>query len=291
VKWISKEFLLAVCGSLLIALIAISWSRPLVQGPPPKATEGPERAAQGQQKGDASSYARFRSYIDASAGYCTSERPNAPSEWRKKFICESKITDAIIAVLTFFLAIFTGLLVWVGARQERTTRQQMRAFVYLNNGSIVNVTNPENPQALPGYKPTGAELGYPELGPLAILTITNSGSTPAYNVVHWAGIAFDDFPVPKSLPKRLMTPTAPTSILPPNGINTKNIRIPSPLDSQDVTGLRAGTKAIYIYGEITYMDAFRRKRRTDYRLFHNAQTGNIGVVTDLSWAEGGNRAT
>jgi hypothetical protein len=55
--------------------------------------------------------------------------------------------------------------------------------------------------------------------------------------------------------------------------------------------LRACTKAIYVYGEIEYIDAFRRKRTTNYRLFHNNQTGNVGVSTDISWAEGGNSAT
>jgi hypothetical protein len=288
VNWISKEFLLAVCGSLLIALIAISWSRPLVQGPPPKATESPERAAQGQQKGDASSYARFRSYIDASAGYCTSERPNAPSEWRKKFICESKITDAVIAALTFFLAIFTGLLVWVGNKQEKTTRRQMRAFIYLNNGSIYNIASPLAPLAI--YKPTGAELISPSEGPLAQLTIKNSGPTPAFKVAHLGGICISDYPLSGELPPLIRVKNPPSSAIPPEGINTKNVRIALPLTSDQIAGLRNGTMAIWVYGEITYRDAFRRKRVSQYRLFHNNASGAIGVSTDLTWAEGGNEA-
>lgn len=288
--WISKEFLLAVCGSLLIALIAVALPRPLIQYPSPQATEGAQGAA--DKAGDGFDYSRLRSYVDLATNYCTSESPNRQEEWGRKFICESKITDAVIALLTFFLAIFTGLLVRVGNKQERTTRQQMRAFVYINNGSILNVANPENPHLLPDYKPTGAQRDFPRQGPLAYLTITNSGSTPAFDVMHWAGIAFDDHPIPKDLPKRIPMDNPPLSVLPPNGINTKSVRLGDPLTDEQIASLRDSTKAIYVYGEITYVDAFRRKRQTNYRLFHNAHTGNIGVTTDLSWAEGdGNNAT
>jgi hypothetical protein len=287
--WISKEFLIAVCGSLLIALIAVSWSRPLVQIPPPQGTESANRASQADKKSAAFDYARLRSYIDATAGYCTSERPSAPSEWRKKFICESKITDAVIAALTFFLAIFTGLLVSVGNRQERTTRQQMRAFVYLDQGSVFNVASPLFP--LPVYKPTGAEIFSPTDGPGASLTIKNTGATPAYSVVHWGGIFAGDFPLKGPLPPREKSNSFPSSAIPPGGINTKAVRLPFPLTPEQIAGLRNGTFAIWIYGEITYRDAFRRKRTTNYRLFHNNAAGAVGVTTDLTWADGGNQAT
>jgi hypothetical protein len=48
--------------------------------------------------------------------------------------------------------------------------------------------------------------------------------------------------------------------------------------------------AIWVYGEIIYWDAFKRKRTTYYRLFHNSTTGAIGISTDLTWAEDGNDA-
>jgi hypothetical protein len=287
-NWVSKEFLLAVCGSLLIALIAVSWSRPLIYGPPPQATESTQRPTEGQEKGGGFDYTRIRSYIEASAGYCTSERPNAQSEWRKKFICESKITDAVIAALTLFLAIFTGLLVWVGNKQEKTTRRQMRAFIYLNNGSVYNIASPLAPLAI--YKPTGAELVSPSEGPLAQLTIKNSGSTPAFRVVHLGGICISDYPLRGELPQLMRVKNPPSSAIPPEGINTKSVRIVPPLTPDEVAGLRNGTKAIWVYGEITYRDAFRKKRTSRYRLFHNSSSGAIGVSTDLTWAEGGNEA-
>jgi hypothetical protein len=94
--------------------------------------------------------------------------------------------------------IFTGLLVWVGNKQEKTTRRQMRAFVSLDRGAIYNVASPINP--LPIYKPTGAEVVSPFEGPLAQLIIKNTGSTPAYRVEHWGNIFVSDFPL--TLPPR-----------------------------------------------------------------------------------------
>jgi hypothetical protein len=287
-NWISKEFLLAVCFSLLIALVAISWSRPLIQGPPPQANERPQGAAEAAQNGHAFNYARLRYYIDSSAGYCTSERPNQQSEWRKKFLCESKITDVVVAALTLFLAIFTGLLVWVGNKQEKTTRRQMRAFVYVHGMSIYNVAHPLNP--LPAYKPTGAEIMSPTEGPLVSLNIRNSGSTPAFRVIHWGQIHLGEFPLKSGLPEIRKSEKAPHSAIPPDGQNTKMVKIQRPLTAEEIAGLRNGTVAIWVYGEISYRDAFRRKRTSKYRLFHNAQTGTLGVSTEMTWAEGGNEA-
>ncbi len=286
--WISKELLLAICVSLLIALIAVAWPRPLIQSPQTQAAESASRAEQRNQDGKYFDWARFRSYIDETADYCTSERPSAPSEWRKKFICESKVTDVIIAGLTLFLMIFTGLLVWVGNKQEKTTRRQLRAFVYLHSGSIYNVAHPHNP--ISTYKPTGAEIISPTEGPAAVLTIRNSGSTPAFKVVHYAGIHVAEYPLKTELPPIGRVKSPPSSAIPPEGFNTKRANIFRPLTSEEIAGLRNGTVAVWIYGEITYRDAFHRKRRSRYRLFHNAQTGPIGVTTDLTWAEEGNEA-
>jgi hypothetical protein len=282
--WIGKEFLLAVCGSLLIALIAVSWPRPLIQGPPPQATESTNRTTESQQKSDGFDYTRFRSYIQLSAGYCTSERPNQQSEWRKKFICESKVTDVVLAGLTFLLVIVTGLLVSVGSRQERTTRQQTRAFVYLNGGAIYNVASPLAPLAI--YKPTGAEIVSPAEGPMAQLVIKNTGSTPA----HWGGIYVAEYPLKTPLPTEQNTQKPALSAIPPGGVNTKNVRIINPLTAEEIAGLRNGTFAIWVYGKITYRDAFRRKRTSEYRLFHNNISGAIGVSTELTWADAGNDA-
>jgi hypothetical protein len=289
VNWLSKEFLLAVCGALLIALIAVSWSRPLIQGSSPKPAESAQRPAQANQDSYGAKQSGFRSYINLTSGYCTSERPNAQSEWRKNFICESKVTDVIIAGLTLFLMIFTGLLVWVGYRQEKTTRRQMRAFVYVDTVSLYNIAHPINP--LPSYKPTGAQILSPTEGPLAIIGVKNTGNTPAYKVRHFGAITVGPFPLVGNLPAIIEGADAPYSSLPPGGITTKMIKFPPPLTPAQIAGIRDQTTAIWVHGIIRYRDVFRRKRTTEYRLFHNAITGTTGVSTEMSWGEGGNDAT
>lgn len=48
---------------------------------------------------------------------------------------------------------------------------------------------------------------------------------------------------------------------------------------------------MYVHGEILYVDAFKRKRFTRYRLMHHLFRGVIGVSTDLTLTEGGNKQT
>ncbi len=77
--------------------------------------------------------------------------------------------------------------------------------------------------------------------------------------------------------------TAPKSSIPPGGVTTKNVNWAAPLTADEIVGLRGGTLAIYVFGEIRYRDAFRRNRITKYRQFHNSQSGTVGVTTELSW--------
>lgn len=63
------------------------------------------------------------------------------------------------------------------------------------------------------------------------------------------------------------------------------------LTAQQTAGLRAGTAAIYVYGEISYRDAFGKERLTKYRLMHHMTGGAIGVSTNLSFTHEGNEAT
>jgi hypothetical protein len=100
-----------------------------------------------------------------------------------------------------------------------------------------------------------------------------------------------EFPLKSELPPIHKLVKPPSSAIAPEGINTKLVKVFAPLTAEQIAGLRNGTVAIWVYGEITYRDAFRRKRTSHYRLFHNGITGTIGVSTDLTWAEGGNDAT
>jgi hypothetical protein len=170
-----------------------------------------------------------------------------------------------------------------------TARRQLRAYVVLESGRVVNVANP-----IPAFEgqviqPTGAEITNLACGPVAFVQIKNAGQTPAYRVAHWGGICFREYPLVSPLPaKDAQLPPMP-SVLGP-GIGGSKMLFLNQLSSQQIADLRDGTGAIYIYGEITYIDAFEVERFTRYRAMHHRIGGVIGVSTDLSHTEEGNEA-
>lgn len=46
-----------------------------------------------------------------------------------------------------------------------------------------------------------------------------------------------------------------------------------------------------MYGEITYLDAFKHEQITKYRLMYHRMGGAIGVNSTLSFTDEGNEAT
>jgi len=73
--------------------------------------------------------------------------------------------------------------------------------------------------------------------------------------------------------------------------STQSRYLPMPLSQQDITHLRNGTAAIYVYGEIGYRDAFGKDRATAFRSMHHASAGRIGISTELTFCDEGNSAT
>jgi hypothetical protein len=184
-------------------------------------------------------------------------------------------------IIQFLVLIFTYVLMW------STARRQLRAYVVTELGYIVNVADP-----LPGPGPmpqTNARIIYPN-GPVAQVQIKNTGQTPAFEVRHWGNICIMEFPLKSRLPSKAAEVIPIASILGPNISSTKRIEFPPLLTPQQLIDLRKGTIAIYVYGEITYRDAFKRPRITKYRLMHHMMGGVIGVSTDLNFAEDGNEA-
>ena len=55
-------------------------------------------------------------------------------------------------------------------------------------------------------------------------------------------------------------------IIPPGGVVHYHTGAARPLTADEMTELQAGTKAIYVYGNITYDDAFGHPRHTNFCL-------------------------
>jgi hypothetical protein len=205
-------------------------------------------------------------------------------KWRDIINNPSDIFTGIVAIFTILLVIAGGWQVSIA----RATTRQLRAYVFVNDISIFNVANPINP--LPkDYKKTGAEINRPDDGPIVAMTIKNSGQTPAYEVVNEGHICIQEFPLNSDLPfepsSRFITKTA----IPPGGITTKNLAM-RPLTQKEVSQLRNGTMAIYVYGKIIYKDTFGKSRFTNFRVMHFAAAQSIGIGTGLTICEEGNEA-
>lgn len=181
-----------------------------------------------------------------------------------------KITDSLLAIFTRGLLIFTGLLwrstdkLWAaGERQlallSDTNQRQLRAYV-----SVGGIARTKDPGELKGA------------GFAVLVEVKNDGQTPAYDLVQWAKIEVREFPLIGGMAIHCLENPG-FGVIPPH---TKTMAFPtfkrdlSPLEEQAV--LENG-KAIYVYGEVSYRDAFDRKHLTQFRYRCNGQGYGLGL--------------
>jgi hypothetical protein len=153
---------------------------------------------------------------------------------------------------------------------QDTAQRQLRAYV-----TVSGVARTKDPGKLEGP------------GFAVLVDVQNDGQTPAYDLFQWADIEIREFPLKG--PLRIYCSNTPTlGILAPH---RKTMSFPSfkrsltPLEEQDI--LSEG-KAVYVYGEIAYRDAFGRKHLTQFRFRCTGQ----GYALGLFKADGqGNNAT
>jgi hypothetical protein len=107
-----------------------------------------------------------------------------------------------------------------------------------------------------------------ERAPEVQVHIKNCGKTPAYDVEMWIGVALGQYPGPLTLPpppegfrksKSLLAPGEK-----PHAIVFRHSVIPE--DQMPIFGTSELT--MFVYGEITYRDAFGKQRITRYRLMY-----------------------
>ncbi len=147
-----------------------------------------------------------------------------------------------------------------------TAERQLRAYVYMETIDTVNIIPPPRGKV----QPPNAWVYQPASGPLAILVIKNTGQTPAHDVVHWGEIYFDEFPHNSPLPygDRNMPDHLRTKFtMPPGGKTFKQRGITKPLTADQIAKLRAGTHAIYVYGDIFYKDIFGKNHSSYFKYF------------------------
>jgi hypothetical protein len=182
--------------------------------------------------------------------------------------------------------------------QSLLLRAQLRARVALSSISIGNIANPIAPPGVDILQSLAA-LNNPGFGPIVHMSIQNYGHTVAINVRHAAEIVISTYPYNNGGPLPVIhiedEQFASTMVLAPGTISTKWRRLSRPLTQDEIIGLRNNTMALYAYGLITYRDDLMQPdepdRLTRYFMFHNENTGGIGLSTDMTVYSDGNDVT
>jgi hypothetical protein len=159
------------------------------------------------------------------------------------------------ALATVLLTIVTGGLLVFAFRQDRTTRGQLRAYIFPDDPKIEDV----------------APLNYP----IAILFIKNYGRTPAEKVTAEFALEFDTYPKPTG--KALDTPKldeVSRSAVPPESRIEIRVERDDTLTSPEFEALKAGHAALYVVGVIRYTDNFGDGWVSTVRMMHTYR--NVG---------------
>jgi hypothetical protein len=234
----------------------------------PRSTE--QRKPSQQQNADAES--GFRSKTIIKHHYARAPKAKRPKR---------------INVLGWFTAVFAALAAVIYAVQavifqnqldiarqqfklaEKTSKAQLRAYVFVNYAIVSNFGDTTKPLA-------------------ANVSLKNSGQTPAYKLKGWIGLKGEAFPFSgkfETLGEERRIPT----VIGPGGAFAYVLPWKRPLTEEENTLLRNGTLAFYVWGEVTYNDAFENSCFMKFRYYFG---GDMGTPEDghMATASEGNDA-
>lgn len=240
--------------SVFLILISTNVFAQLEQKPQPEADNKSDRAGESQKGANK----RLFSRLDFISNYCTSHRSSEQAEWRKAFICESKITDVVIAVFTIALTGFTGLLVIVGGKQARLTRETLintqRAFVFAT-GFQPLYDPPERKASIEG----GSDVEKMDYIWRFRPHWQNSGDTPTKDFISHTRCELRDSILPPGFDFDYSTEQKGGGLIGPHFTVMGGLapQQPSPgITTKDILDVQAGRKHLYLWGWARYFDVF-----------------------------------
>jgi hypothetical protein len=175
-----------------------------------------------------------------------------------------------VFIFVIITAVATATAAWYTRREAMSSvdngRRQLRAYVFPDQASLVWQGS---------GKPTLSEI-----------VIKNSGQTPAYRLSTAAVIGVADYPMqnPMSVPAMSGNHT----VVPPTGSYTLSVAMEKPLTGEQLSAIQKGKQAIYVFGNISYTDAFDECRMTQYRFYYTGSGGDIGSRIGLTYLDEGN---
>jgi hypothetical protein len=272
-----KALVLLVLTSF--ASVALAQPTPTRNAPPPSRVEAvlvaPAQAAEPpaaatQEEQTPSTSPSFFSFLSSSglvsvAKYCAVDTPDKANQWLHGFICSVRVTDVAIGVYMGLLVLVVAGLVLIGVIQyelfSRSARQQLRAYLLVESAARL-----------------GEHTDHPEF----LVVVRNFGQTPAYGVRTWISVTPAErggyAPLPG--PEQGLV-EASDAALGPGGTFELAKRYEVDWDPEKFEEFLSGRTTMYVYGEVSYRDAFRRRRYTRFRAMYGAEhfrTGGLSIA-------------
>jgi len=150
---------------------------------------------------------------------------------------------------------------------EVTAERQLRAYVFATHDEPMFIDS------------NGAQC--------VTITIKNFGQTPANELLCSAYIGFYKFPLDTPLDPPELLSAASTGPLAASDSRKQFPTMPTSLNSSEIDAIRDSKGAIFVWGEVIYLDIFKKKRRTKYCLY---STGDDFTRRELAYYHEGNDA-
>ncbi len=174
--------------------------------------------------------------------YTQENNPDIYEKTATLFVCEGVSVDRngelITALATVFLAVITFLLVGLGREQSDTNKAQLRAYMSAITKGITVAADGETVSIY--------------------VQLTNSGQTPAFNLIVPCGIIVlppdDRFSVRDIKLTKQDAEKLPVTTLPKDASCV--IHAATRITYADAVAYLASPRRIYVYGRMTYQDVF-----------------------------------
>jgi hypothetical protein len=274
-------------GTLTVFAVWLFVVLPLLYYPRQEAPQHDQQPAQSQQQpeniGDEPpSLIALKLFTSAGrheiAAYCAPASKVEKQDWARNYVCDIKITDAYIAFFNCLLVLVTIGLIGVGSvtiwKMRDTEERQLRAYVFAEAKSFQR-----------GIARAGAGIVPPTQQWRYEIKFMNSGQTPAYEFTQFTFSDVFDEPVSEAdfVPSGPEKPISKAPLPPGHAVNTHGTH---PVSAADAGDISAGRKGFYVFGEIRYIDAFKRQRAVTFRFVHNQHAGpNVLMYSDTGNGE------
>lgn len=184
-----------------------------------------------------------------------------------------KATLAVAVVGVVVLAVSAGIMAWQAIETHEAVMVSAEATAVANRQWLTARDTEERQLRAYISVDAAAETNFGHgLAPIFHVVLKNAGQTPAYNVRAMVGTDMNWFPIHGAY--RTATATQPTpSVLGPGGLVHGIVPTARVLTDEENTDIATGIGAIYGFGTITYLDAFKRPHYTKFRFYYGGDAG------------------